>query len=187
MNPITHLLIGGIIANGADLNQRERAMVTIAAVIPDIDGLGIAVDLATKNSPFTTELWGNYHHVFGHNLLFSILVTIIAIFLSKRRLITPFLVLISFHLHLLGDIVGARGPEGEQWPIPYLWPFSDSINLVWKGQWELNAWPNFAITIIALTITFYIAWKRGRSPLELFSKRADLAFVRAIRGRFGKP
>ncbi len=29
----------------------------------------------------------------------------------------PLLVLFSFHLHLLGDLVGARGPDGDQWPI----------------------------------------------------------------------
>lgn len=162
-------------------------MVTLAAVIPDVDGLGIAVDLATKNSSFPTELWGNYHHLIGHNLLFCLLMTIIAVFLSKRKFTTPFLVFISLHLHLLGDIVGARGPDGEQWPIPYLWPFSDSVSLVWSGQWELNAWPNFLVTIVALIITFYIAWKRGRSPLEMFSKRADLALVNAIQGRFGEP
>ena len=49
---------------------------------------------------------------------------------------------LSFHLHLLGDIIGAKGPEGYQWPIPYFQPFSNSLQITWEGQWAINAWPN---------------------------------------------
>lgn len=57
----------------------------------------------------------------------------------------------------------------------------------WSGQWELNAWPNFIVTIVLLIITFYFAWKRGHSPLELVSRRADHALVAALHQRFGTP
>jgi LexA-binding, inner membrane-associated putative hydrolase len=187
MNPITHFLIGGIVANSANLNRRERTMVTVAAVIPDVDGLGIVVDLITKDTRYPTELWGNYHHILCHNLPFCLVIMAATLLLTKRRLLTPLLVFVSFHLHLLGDIVGARGPEGEQWPIDYLWPFSNSLSLVWSGQWGLNAWPNFVITILALVVIFYFGWKKGRSPLEIFSNRADDTFVAALRKRFGEP
>jgi hypothetical protein len=100
---------------------------------------------------------------------------------------TAFLVWISFHLHLLGDLVGARGPEGYQWPIPYLLPFSNRWQWAWRGQWALNAWPNFIITIIAITLTFFFAWKRFYSPLELISYKADRIFVETLQKRFGKP
>jgi len=46
-----------------------------------------------------------------------------------------------------------------------------------------NAWPNFAIAISLLLLTFYLAWKRGLSPLEMVSLRADAAFVAALRKR----
>ena len=97
------------------------------------------------------------------------------------------LALVSFHLHLLGDIVGARGPDGDQWPIPYLLPFSHTWQLAWPGQWELNAWPNFLITILLLSLAFHLAWRRGHSPLELVSTRANGEFVTALRDRFGSP
>ena len=90
----------------------------------------------------------------------------------------------AFHSHILGDVIGARGPDGYQWPIPYLLPFSRTPELVWSGQWALNAWQNFVITAIALSLTFYIAWSRGHSPLEIFSSRADRAFVETLRTRF---
>jgi hypothetical protein len=92
--------------------------------------------------------------------------------------------LLSFHLHLLGDVIGARGPDGFQWPIPYLLPFSHRLDIVWHGQWALNSWPNFVTTGIGLIIMFVIARNRGYSPLEIISKRADATFVSAVRNRF---
>lgn len=92
--------------------------------------------------------------------------------------------LVAFHLHLIGDVVGARGPDGYSWPIPYLQPFSSHLQLEWEGQWYLNAWPNFAITGAALGLIFYLAWKRGYSILSLFSLSMDRAFVSALRQRF---
>ena len=93
---------------------------------------------------------------------------------------TGFLALLAFHLHLLGDLVGSRGPDGYQWPIPYLLPFSTDWNLTWQYQWELDAWPNILVTLLLLGVTLYLSWKRGHSPLELVSQRADAAFVSRI-------
>jgi hypothetical protein len=87
-------------------------------------------------------------------------------------------------LHLLGDLVGARGPDGDQWPIPYLLPFSNHLQLIWAGQWALNAWQNMTLTAALLLLTWVLAWKRGFSPLEMFSTKADRAFVGALRRRF---
>ena len=101
---------------------------------------------------------------------------------SNRRLpshpgLTAFLVFISFHLHLLCDLIGARGPDGDQWPIPYLKPFSNTLQLTWHGQWALNAWQNFVITGLLLLATFWIAWRHGSSPLELVSEPANQALT----------
>ena len=49
MRPITHLLMGWAVANSApSLDKPERAMVTWAGVVPDIDGLGIVADWLTR-------------------------------------------------------------------------------------------------------------------------------------------
>ena len=96
---------------------------------------------------------------------------------------TAGLAFLAFHLHLLFDLFGSRSPDGYQWPIHYLWPFSDFWQFTWSGQWELNAWPNFVITGAALVITFLLAWKRGYSPLEIVSERADRAFVETLRNQ----
>lgn len=185
MSPITHFFIGWTAANSVpSLNKRERAMVTWASVVPDLDGLGIIAEKLTQNSAHPLNWWSEYHHVLGHNLGFALLVTIFAAIFARRKFATATLVFISFHLHLLGDLVGARGPDGDQWPIPYLLPFSNHWQLTWSGQWALNAWPNFLITGALIVVALVLARRRGFSPMELFSRKIDGAIVAAIRNRF---
>ncbi len=187
MSPITHFLIGWGVAGIGGLNRRERAAVVIAGVIPDADGLGIAMDFLTRHSTNPTNWWGAYHHTFGHNLFAGLAAALFALLLATRRWTAVLLAFASFHLHLLGDLVGARGPDGDQWPIHYLWPVSHEPALTWSGQWALNAWPNFLVTGLFLALLFYLAWRRGYSPLEMISTRADQSFVSALRFRFGQP
>ncbi|HET9280934.1 MAG TPA: metal-dependent hydrolase [Candidatus Angelobacter sp.] len=104
--------------------------------------------------------------------------------LPRHPWITALLVFVSFHLHLLCDLVGARGPDGYQWPIPYLEPFSNAAQLAWHGQWALNGWQNFVITGLLLAATMWIAWRFETSPLELVSESANRAFTRTLRQRF---
>jgi inner membrane protein len=184
MNPATHFLLGWLTANTVPLKRRERTLVTLAGVVPDVDGAGLLIEQATKNSAYPLLWWSKYHHVLAHNLLFGLFFAVVAFLLSTRRWKTAVLALISFHIHIFCDIIGARGPDGHQWPIPYLVPFSDQPQLAWDGQWALNAWPNFLITIVALIATFYLAWKRGYSPVGIFSPRGDQAFVSTLRKRF---
>jgi hypothetical protein len=187
MHPITHFLVGWTVASAASLERRDRMVVTGASVIADIDGLGVLAELLTFHTDHPLNWYSEYHHALTHNVGFAILVGIGALFLARQRTITFFLSMVSFHLHLLGDLVGSRGPDGYQWPIPYLFPFSDAWKFTWAGQWELNAWPNFMITILLLGYTFYLAWRRGYSPIEIFSISADHSFVAALRKKVGYP
>ena len=50
MSPITHFLVGWLSANSSELNPRERACVTLAGIIPDVEGLGLVAEVLTKNS-----------------------------------------------------------------------------------------------------------------------------------------
>jgi len=187
MNPVTHLLVGWTVANSASLERRDRGIVTIAGVLPDIDGLGIAVDLARNHADGDLTWWWTFHHNLAHNLTAAVLYSTVAFCVATRRFATAGLAFLAFHLHLLGDVAGSRGPDGYQWPIAYLNPFSNAWQLTWSGQWELSAWPNFAITALLLAWTLRIARRDGRSPLELVSLRADRAFTRTLRQRFGDP
>jgi inner membrane protein len=185
MSPITHFLTGWAIANiTPSLTKRERATVTWAGVIPDIDGLGIIAETLTRNSNHPLNWWSDYHHVLGHNLGFALVVLAVAMIFARQKMKTALLVLLSFHLHLLADLVGARGPDGDQWPIPYLLPFSKQWQLTWPGQWALNAWPNLVVTAGLIVIAVALARWRGFSPLEMVSLKADSGFVGALRARF---
>lgn len=187
MSPITHALASWVVAGAAKLEPRDRALVMIAGVAPDADGAGILVELATQNSSHPLLWWSEYHHVLGHNLGFCLLVVAAVSLLAARRGITALLAAVAFHFHLLCDLAGSRGPDGYQWPIPYLMPFSKTWQLQWSAQWALNAWPNIAFTAALLAITIYLAWRRGFSPLGIASTTADGVFVSTLRGRFGQP
>lgn len=185
MSPVTHFFASWLLANAAPLERRERALVTLAGIAPDLDGLGIVPELLTRDSRHPLLWFSEYHHVLGHNLTFALIVcSVVLLAARQKRWMTTGLALAAFHLHLFCDLIGARGPDGEQWAIPYLAPFSQRWQLVWHGQWALNAWPNFVITIAALAAIFYLAWRRGYSPLEMISTRADCAFVSVLRSRF---
>ena len=185
MNPLTHFFTGWVLANSApSLGTRERAIVTLAGVVPDVDGLGAIADWATRNSTHPLDWFSRYHHQL-HNVTFGVIVGGLGYFIArKHRWTACLLAFASFHLHLLEDILGARGPDGYNWPIPYLLPFSNRLQLRWSGQWALNGWQNFAITGVLLAATFWLAWSRGYSPLEMISKRADAKFVATLRQRF---
>jgi membrane-bound metal-dependent hydrolase YbcI (DUF457 family) len=189
MSPATHFLAGWVLANAAVLNRRERIAVTVASIAPDIDGLGAIPEFLTRHSPHPLLWFSEYHHAL-HTLWFAAVVSVLAAVAATHRWKTAVLAFLVFHLHLLCDLVGSRGPDGYAWPIPYLQPFSDRWQWNWQGQWPLNSWENFAITIILLLVTLIIVRKCGRSPVETFSMRADRAVVAAIRShssRVGAP
>lgn len=116
------------------------------------------------------------------------MLALIAFSLAGARVRTALLVLASFHLHLLCDLAGSRGSSPvDLWPIPYLAPFASHPALVWDGQWPLTSWQNTTLTVLLLLGSGVIAVRRGHSPLELFSRRADAALVAVLRRRFGSP
>lgn len=188
MNVITHALMGWCLAETMPgLGRREKAWVTFAAVAPDLDGLGAIAELATEQSARPLLWWTEYHHVLAHNLFFATCMAVgAAIFAHTARMRTAALAFLAVHTHIFGDVLGSRGPDEYQWPIPYLYPFRDEPQLVWSGQWYLNAWPNVVITIVLMAATIFLAWRRGYSIVGLFSTRGDRVFVDALRRRFAK-
>ncbi len=180
MSPVTHFFTGWVFANCARLDRRDRAIVTFACVVPDIDGLGIVPEVLTRNSSHPLLWFSEYHHSL-HTLAFAIAVSLVTLVFARSKWKTAALAFLSFHIHLLEDLLGSRGPDGYPWPIPYLKPFSSKLQLVWHGQWSLNGWQNYAITLGFLAITGWIALRKGISPVEIFSSAADKQVVDAIR------
>lgn len=190
MSPLTHFLAGWALAEAVpNTSPKERALIALASVVPDIDGLGVIVDIPSKLTAHPTELFATYHHDL-HTLPFALACSGLAALalgrgvLPGRRAAVSLLVFLSFHLHLLCDLLGSRGPDGHQWPIPYLKPIASGLIPPWSGQWKLDAWQNMAITVALLALALVLAVRRGYGPLSVFSSRVDTAVVQTLRARF---
>jgi inner membrane protein len=186
MSPVTHFLASWVLASFPRLERRDVALVTLAGVAPDIDGIGIIPELLTRNSTHPLDWFSRYHHVVAHNLPFAVVVTIAAVLLARRRWITATLGFVAVHLHFLMDVLGSRGPDGYNWPIAYFEPFSSRVQIAWSGQWPLNAWQNIVITLALLAFMIIRAIQTGRSPVEIFSPSADRKVVSVLRQRWSR-
>lgn len=186
MTPTVHFLAGWALGLPVDLSRRDRALVVLASVSPDADALPAVIDFAQGRALDSLELGSLYHHS-AHNIAFAMVISLACLAIAQRRRATGVLAFLAIHLHYASDMVGSRGPDGYQWPIPYLRPFSSSWQLTVPWQWELNAWPNMLIGAALLALALYTAWSRGYSPIGIFSGRVDEAFVRMLRRRFGVP
>lgn len=150
--------------------RRDRVLVTLAGVLPDLDGLTL---LAGE------EAYARWHHVLTHGAVAAVACSaVLAAFAQEKRRVA-LLAFAAFHVHLLCDLAGS----GPGWPIHYLWPFS-MRELMWDGQWNLTSWQNTVIGLTATLLCLACALWRGRTPVELFSLKADAAVVKTLRARF---
>jgi inner membrane protein len=192
MNPITHLLASWSLAEGSDLQTRDRAVVTWVGLAPDLDGLGVVPDAVARCLGLgDPALYERFHHLLLHGFFGAVVLSALGGAFSRRKLPAFLWSLAAIHVHLLCDFVGSRGPTSDDiWPVHYLGPFSNALTFSWSGQWPLNAWPNIAFTLGFIAFVFVRAVTASHSPVSLFSTRAHEAFVltvqhrwRSIRGR----
>ncbi len=184
MSPVTHGLLSWLLANAPGIDRRGRIAITLAGLAPDLDGFGYPFEALTRDSAHPIEWFHRFHHHLTHNLLACVAIAGCAWMFGGRTWRVAALALAAALGHLACDLIGARGPDGNQWPIPFLQPFSD-LGWSWSGQWGLSSWQNAAITIAALLAAAALAVRRGISPVELVSPRADACVVEALRARFG--
>lgn len=191
MSPITHGLLSWVLGERALKDDRDVALVAAAGILPDLDSAGVAVDIANRlldRAP--TDFYASLHHWLLHGLAGGVVVSGLLCLSAREKskvLLGSFL---TFHLHLLCDVLGSRGPDPSEgiWPLYYLGPFtSKSGVLIWQNQWLLNGWQNVSLTLALLGWTFYVAWRWNRSPFLPWARRIHEGFVAALRGRFGTP
>lgn len=181
MSPVTHGLLSWVVAQTPGIStRRDRALITIAGLVPDIDGMGIIADWATAHSAQPLTWFADYHHRLAHNLSAAVIAALVVWCGAQRKWLTATLALVAFLLHLLCDVVGSKGPDGHQWPVPLFMPVTQ-WEWTWAGQWQLDSWQNLSITVILLITTIVCACRRGFSPVEMVSLRADQAVVATLR------
>ncbi len=183
MSPITHFLVGWVGLERLQASRRDKALVVLAGLAPDLDGLGIVVDFTTRALGLPeTDYYQTFHRMYGHGLPAAVIIAAVAGALGVRRFRVASWAFISVHLHFLCDLLGSRGTSAEDmWGIYYFAPFTTAYELSWSGQWPLVGWQNMAISAVLLGIVMMRATTLGYSPVGLLSRGADAVFVVTLR------
>jgi hypothetical protein len=183
VSPETHLLASWIIAAKTTDNPRDCRLVTLAGILPDADGLGLIADAVSGwLGGRQTNFYQHYHHYLLHGALGGVLIAALLACFARHPVRVALLALLVFHLHLLCDFVGSRGPAPEDlWPIFYLGPFDKDPMWVWKGQWRLDGWFNRYLSVALFLWALWLPVRLGYSVVVVFSRRADEVFVRVLR------
>ena len=170
MAPVAHLLLSWTSCVEFLKNRRERTIVALSGIAPDIDGLGVIIDKLTG----TTSYFLKFHHYIGHSIFAAVIFSTVAcaIASSQRKTVWVFSFIVV-HLHIICDVLGSKGPDGYHWPVYYLYPINSEFQLNWRHQWELNAWPNQVIVLLLFVVTIYYAATRRITFLEIFSTRLN--------------
>jgi inner membrane protein len=185
MAPGTHAFISWWTANVIPLSRRDRLLVFLAGLLPDLDGLTLL---------YSEEAYLRYHHVLSHNLLGCLLWTGLAAALARQRAVCAALTCLCWHLHLACDYFGSGGGNRDIWVLPYLYPLVGELtehrfigpSWYWnRWQWELNAWPNLLVGVLAAIGWLYIAVRLNRTWFEFLWPRLDLEICRVLRKYLG--
>ena len=164
MNPIVHGMLAWIIAVLFVRELRDRRLVVVAGVIPDIDAILLLV---------SEDLFYQYHHTLGHSFVFGIPLALLFCAHAKNRVRVLLGSLGTFSVHLIADYFGSN------WPIPLLYPLSD-IELTSAGYISYQTMYgviNPLVTGIAFILIFIIIWSKERSPFEFLSASLDRKLV----------
>lgn len=185
MSPITHFLGSWLIASATTNNSRDRKLVTLAGVLPDADGLGVIADIVgstISGSENTFHYYQQYHHYLLHGWAGAIATSFLLACFARQRWRVMLWCFVLFHLHLVCDLLGSRGPTaGDLWPIAYGEPFFRRPVFFWKHQWRLDGWQNRIICVTLLFTELWQATRRGYSCVEFFNRKADAVFVAVLR------
>lgn len=165
MNPLVHAELSWL-ASQRLADRRDRLLVTVAGVIPDLDGLTLLGGV---------DFYGQWHHVLTHGALSALVLCALLTLFARKKLAVFLLALGAFHLHLLCDLLGS----GPGWPLDYLWPFS-RVETYWSGQWDLASWQNTVIGLVTTLAVLACAVPLGRTIVELFSVKYDAEVVKVV-------
>lgn len=166
-----HAAMGWILAEAGRGDSRFRRAVFLAAIAPDLDALtyllGMTMSLAE-------------HHVWTHNLVFSLAVSLLSVLYCRAMRARVFLFTqLAFYSHYFGDYFFTT------WALSYLYPFSGRAFL--SGQalhlWHpVNDWIGAGLLLLVLVLCRACR----RTPIEMISPRADRKLVGWLTRRAGR-
>lgn len=184
MSPIAHFIGSWLVSAVTGDNPRDRRLITLAGVLPDVDGAGMVVDVVkhlTTGAELNFAYYQKYHHIWLHGWPGAVLIAAVLAALAHQPRRVVWACLITFHLHLLCDLLGSRGPSpADLWPICYGEPLLRHPVWFWKHQWRLDGWQNTVVFLAMFGSAMWITVKRGYSFAELLGRRADAAFTGVV-------
>jgi inner membrane protein len=158
---LTHIGLSWIVASLGRRSAKDRWLITLAGVLPDFDGVGIL---------WSDDAYVAGHRAVGHGLVFALVWLALTLASADARASAAALGMLSFHLHLLLDLVGTGGL-----PIRYWWPWS-AREWSYPGRWTLASWPNTIVMIVTLLGVLGVGWRtrpsRARAPGSGGARRA---------------
>src|ERR1700755_1925098 len=119
MSPETHLLASWIVATKTTNNPRDCRLVTLAGILPDVDGLGLIPDVINRVlGRRETFYYQHFHHYILHGIFGAILIAAVLAAFGRQKGRVALWAFLLVHLHLFCDWIGARGPTPDDiWPI----------------------------------------------------------------------
>jgi len=190
VSPVAHFIGSWLVAAATTDNPRDCRLVTLAGILPDLDGLGMVVDVARSfatGQEMTITYYQRFHHLWLHGWPGALVVAAMLACFARRRWRVAAWCLVTFHLHLACDLLGSRGPSpADLWPICYGEPLFRHPVWFWKGQWRLDGWQNTSTFIVIFALALWVAVKRGYSFVEVISRRMDGVFVEVLRKWMGR-
>lgn len=173
-----------MVASVTTNNPRDRKLVTLAGIIPDADGLGMVADLVgglISGKEVTFHYYQQFHHLLLHGWPGAIAIAALLTFFARQRTRVALMCLVTFHLHLLCDLLGSRGPSpADLWPICYSEPLFRHPIWFWRSQWRLDGWQNQTVWVAVFALSLWLAAKRGYSFVEFLNRRLDKVFVEVL-------
>lgn len=166
---VGHGQVGWFLARGCGLEARDRKLVTVAAMLPDLDGLSILGGY---------DLYFRAHHVWLHSVFGALAFAAGAAVLARRKAAVAGLAFLGVALHVLSDGVGLLAVF-PLWPMSrrVFWPNGESFAIAAVGE--------ILVPAALLAAQLALARREGISILELLPPRAEGWLRRRWRDRFG--
>jgi len=162
-----HASLGWCLAEASNGDTKLRKWIFLAALLPDLDAITWL---------FGEDIYFKYHHMLTHGMLFSVILSSLAIYSCKEQ--SKWKVLLwtqlSFFSHYLGDYFFTR------FPMYYFWPFSDATFIsenavpLWHPVNKVFQW----VCVVAL---IGLAVKFKRTPIEVISVKWDQKVISSFR------
>jgi hypothetical protein len=164
MSPIGHLQYGWWFAHWGAFSRRERAVIALAGVGPDLDSLSLLAG---------GDAFHRYHHILFHNVGATLAALVLAIAVFWRRPRVWLLVGFAFAGHIVEDYVTVGW---DQFPLV---PFKATVinlshqlpNWLVQGVFQVTA----MVFILGMTVWIYL--RHQRTPLEIISPALDRLLV----------